>query len=384
MYAYLLYAYSNSNSRPQQPAAGLCFGQVRKCNTVNCCHIAAALLFHCCCTDAAALLLPCRVAALLMHCCCFAELLHCFCYIAAALLPIAAALLLLRCCSMVAALLLTSCNAVVLLLPCYCFVALLLHVAALLYCSCIVAALLYCCCLAALLLYCCFFIAAALLNCCLAALILWYCCCLAFAVLLLCSIVADSLLPCCCLLHCSYIILMSFCWCFYTMHMHMKHCLHAQIFNLTLSWHLQLGRGLAFSAAIKSNRSLEEIEKLKAVLMPPMSTPSAHPGLMQSTPLTTLSPYTSQQQAQASPYPATPAFDIDMTAPAAAPSPAAATEQVPSPPKDHCDCGDKTGSVHKCDKCGRHMHPWCGQQLGEEGFGQQVRCKGCGGTGPPE
>ena len=53
----LLYSYSNSNSRPQQPAAGLCFGQVRTCNTVNCCHIAAALLFHYCCTDAAALLL---------------------------------------------------------------------------------------------------------------------------------------------------------------------------------------------------------------------------------------------------------------------------------------------------------------------------------------
>ena len=188
MNAYLLYAYSNSNSRPHQPAAGLCFGQVRTCNTVNCCRIAAALLFHYCCTDAAALPLPCRLAALLMHRCCFAEFLHCFCYIDAALLPIAAALLLLHCCSNVAALLLTCCNAVVLLLPCCC----------LLYCSYI---LLYCCCIAA---DCC--IAAVLLQCCcgFVAALLHSCCCFTDAMLRhCCGIVAVALLL---LLHFSCIV----------------------------------------------------------------------------------------------------------------------------------------------------------------------------------
>ena len=157
-YRNFKHVYSNSNSRPEQPAAGLCLGQVRTCNTVNCCHIAAVLLFHYYCTDAAALLLPCRVTALLMHRCSFAELLHCFCYIAAALLPITAASLLLRCCSMVAALLLTCCNAVVLLLPCCCLVALLLHVN--------VATLQHCCTAPALLLSCCTAAVLLLLHCC--------------------------------------------------------------------------------------------------------------------------------------------------------------------------------------------------------------------------
>mmetsp|Transcript_118603 Transcript_118603/g.232913 ORF Transcript_118603/g.232913 Transcript_118603/m.232913 type:complete len:602 (-) Transcript_118603:31-1836(-) len=45
---------------------------------------------------------------------------------------------------------------------------------------------------------------------------------------------------------------------------------------------------------------------------------------------------------------------------------------------DHCGgCGQKVGSVHKCDKCNRNMHPFCGRTIGEEGYGSAVRCPGC-------
>jgi len=40
-------------------------------------------------------------------------------------------------------------------------------------------------------------------------------------------------------------------------------------------------------------------------------------------------------------------------------------------------CGKETGPVHKCDKCHRHMHPFCGRTIGEEGYGAPVRCPAC-------
>ena len=40
-------------------------------------------------------------------------------------------------------------------------------------------------------------------------------------------------------------------------------------------------------------------------------------------------------------------------------------------------CGVETGPAHKCDKCFRHMHPWCGRTIGEEGHGAPVRCPKC-------
>jgi len=40
-------------------------------------------------------------------------------------------------------------------------------------------------------------------------------------------------------------------------------------------------------------------------------------------------------------------------------------------------CGDEAGPVHRCDMCFRHMHPFCGRTIGEEGYGAPVRCPGC-------
>jgi len=34
-------------------------------------------------------------------------------------------------------------------------------------------------------------------------------------------------------------------------------------------------------------------------------------------------------------------------------------------------------SSHACDKCHRKMHAYCGQPIGEEGFGQARRCAVC-------
>ena len=40
-------------------------------------------------------------------------------------------------------------------------------------------------------------------------------------------------------------------------------------------------------------------------------------------------------------------------------------------------CGQKVGPAHKCDICKRNMHPFCGREIGEEGYGSTVRCKKC-------
>jgi hypothetical protein len=40
-------------------------------------------------------------------------------------------------------------------------------------------------------------------------------------------------------------------------------------------------------------------------------------------------------------------------------------------------CGNPVGPVHKCDVCKKNMHTWCGRPLGEEGYGQFIRCPSC-------
>lgn len=43
-------------------------------------------------------------------------------------------------------------------------------------------------------------------------------------------------------------------------------------------------------------------------------------------------------------------------------------------------CGEPVGPVHRCPKCLRHMHPFCGRPTGAEGFGQSVVCPDCDNT----
>lgn len=46
-----------------------------------------------------------------------------------------------------------------------------------------------------------------------------------------------------------------------------------------------------------------------------------------------------------------------------------------------CDCGEFCPeSQHKCDKCSKYMHAFCGEGIGPDGFQQARRCKSCGGT----
>ena len=40
-------------------------------------------------------------------------------------------------------------------------------------------------------------------------------------------------------------------------------------------------------------------------------------------------------------------------------------------------CGNLVSHVHKCDICGSFMHPFCGRPLGDEGYGQFIRCPTC-------
>lgn len=41
-----------------------------------------------------------------------------------------------------------------------------------------------------------------------------------------------------------------------------------------------------------------------------------------------------------------------------------------------CICGGQTQS-HKCASCGRFCHPFCGETIGDEGYGALVTCKRC-------
>ena len=52
-------------------------------------------------------------------------------------------------------------------------------------------------------------------------------------------------------------------------------------------------------------------------------------------------------------------------------------KQPPHNPKNCQGCGKPAGDVHKCDICGSNMHPFCGHGIGDEGFGQKIRCKFC-------
>ena len=47
-------------------------------------------------------------------------------------------------------------------------------------------------------------------------------------------------------------------------------------------------------------------------------------------------------------------------------------------PAGPCDCGEHMRkSCHKCPTCSRGMHAFCGEGIGEEGFGQRRMCSGC-------
>ena len=40
-------------------------------------------------------------------------------------------------------------------------------------------------------------------------------------------------------------------------------------------------------------------------------------------------------------------------------------------------CSQPVGGVHRCPGCGAHMQSFCGDPVGEEGYGQIIRCPGC-------
>ena len=42
------------------------------------------------------------------------------------------------------------------------------------------------------------------------------------------------------------------------------------------------------------------------------------------------------------------------------------------------ECQVTVGPAHKCDICKRNIHVFCGTPVGEEQFGQSVRCRQCG------
>ena len=55
-------------------------------------------------------------------------------------------------------------------------------------------------------------------------------------------------------------------------------------------------------------------------------------------------------------------------------SPEEVESNTERPQSNACgDCGAHAGPVHLCDKCGCHMHGFCGRGIGEEGYGS-VKC----------
>jgi hypothetical protein len=52
-------------------------------------------------------------------------------------------------------------------------------------------------------------------------------------------------------------------------------------------------------------------------------------------------------------------------------------ERVEGGPNRCKGCGEEVGGVHACDRCGAAMHIFCGTPIGEEGYGQKVRCPTC-------
>jgi hypothetical protein len=52
-------------------------------------------------------------------------------------------------------------------------------------------------------------------------------------------------------------------------------------------------------------------------------------------------------------------------------------ESVEGGPNRCKGCGEEVGGVHACDRCGAAMHIFCGTPIGEEGYGQKVRCPAC-------
>ena len=49
----------------------------------------------------------------------------------------------------------------------------------------------------------------------------------------------------------------------------------------------------------------------------------------------------------------------------------------PTRPGRCAGCGLPVSNIHTCDVCKHNMHPFCGKPIGEEGFGQKIRCTPC-------
>ena len=56
----------------------------------------------------------------------------------------------------------------------------------------------------------------------------------------------------------------------------------------------------------------------------------------------------------------------------------------PPPPPRRCiipgmcaGCKKPVSNIHTCDVCGHNMHVFCGLPIGEEGYGQKIRCVAC-------
>ena len=49
----------------------------------------------------------------------------------------------------------------------------------------------------------------------------------------------------------------------------------------------------------------------------------------------------------------------------------------PTQPGRCAGCGLPVSNIHTCDVCKHNMHVFCGKPIGEEGFGQKIRCTPC-------
>ncbi len=49
----------------------------------------------------------------------------------------------------------------------------------------------------------------------------------------------------------------------------------------------------------------------------------------------------------------------------------------PTRPGRCAGCGLPVSNIHTCDVCKHNMHVYCGIGIGEEGFGQKIRCLSC-------
>ena len=72
---------------------------------------------------------------------------------------------------------------------------------------------------------------------------------------------------------------------------------------------------------------------------------------------------------------------IDLAEASSQPPPDATLPAValrgPTKPGMCAGCGLPVCNIHRCDVCKHNMHVYCGIGIGEEGFGQKIRCLSC-------